>query len=135
MDSTVDVYGQAFADQMRAQLVEQRDHLIRQNRDTLHNLMDQERVRGDSLDESTQEQNTSTQLRFRDRESLLLHKINDAIERLDDNIYGECESCGVWIGQRRLQARPTATLCIDCKEEEEQQQKRYQYRQGVFDDM
>ena len=110
MNSTLEAYGQSFVDDIRAQLIQERDQLIRQNRETLHDMMGQERVRGDSLDESSQEQNTSTQLRFRDRESILLHKINEAIERLDDEVYGECDSCGEWIRAKRLIARPTASL-------------------------
>jgi len=50
-----------------------------------------------------------------DRERKLLKKINETIEKIDDDDYGFCEACGVEIGIRRLEARPTATLCVDCK--------------------
>jgi len=59
------------------------------------------------------------ELRNRDRERKLIKKINETIARIDAGDYGYCESCGVEIGLERLQARPTATLCIDCKTLEE----------------
>ena len=55
------------------------------------------------------------QLRTRDRERKLLKKINETLEKIDEDDYGFCEACGVEIGIRRLEARPTATLCVDCK--------------------
>ena len=57
----------------------------------------------------------SLELRNRDRERKLLKKIDETILRINDNDYGWCESCGVEIGIKRLEARPTANLCIDCK--------------------
>ena len=59
------------------------------------------------------------ELRARDRERRLIHKIDLALGQLDEGTYGYCEACGEPIGARRLEARPTATLCIDCKEIEE----------------
>jgi DnaK suppressor protein len=59
------------------------------------------------------------ELRNRDRERKLIKKINETIAKIDSGDYGYCESCGVEIGLDRLQARPTATLCIDCKTLEE----------------
>jgi DnaK suppressor protein len=59
------------------------------------------------------------ELRNRDRERKLIKKINDTIAKIDSEDYGYCESCGVEIGLERLQARPTATLCIECKTLEE----------------
>jgi DnaK suppressor protein len=55
------------------------------------------------------------ELRTRDRERKLLKKIEEAIRNLDNEEFGYCEACGVEIGIKRLEARPTATLCIDCK--------------------
>ncbi|MGJ8526749.1 RNA polymerase-binding transcription factor DksA [Halomonadaceae bacterium LMG 33818] len=69
----------------------------------------------DPSDRATQEEGFSLELRTRDRERKLLRKINQTIERIDEDDYGFCEACGVEIGIRRLEARPTATLCVDCK--------------------
>jgi DnaK suppressor protein len=69
----------------------------------------------DPADRATQEEGFSLELRTRDRERKLLKKINETIEKIDEDDYGFCEACGVEIGIRRLEARPTATLCVDCK--------------------
>ena len=63
------------------------------------------------------------ELRNRDRERKLIKKIDETIARIDSGDYGYCESCGIEIGLRRLEARPTATLCIDCKTLEEIREK------------
>ena len=77
----------------------------------------------DPNDRATQETDFSLELRTRDRERKLIKKIDEALDRLIDGEYGYCESCGVEIGIRRLEARPTATLCIDCKTLEEIREK------------
>ena len=69
----------------------------------------------DPNDRASQEEEFSLELRARDRERKLIKKINESLRMLDNHEYGYCESCGVEIGVRRLEARPTATLCIDCK--------------------
>lgn len=73
----------------------------------------------DPNDRATQESDMGMELRTRDRERKLLTKIGKALKKLDDHEYGYCESCGVEIGIRRLEARPTADLCIDCKTRQE----------------
>src|SRR3990167_1482037 len=80
----------------------------------------------DPNDRATQEEDFRLELRTRDRERKLLKKIEDSLELIREKAYGYCEVCGVEIGLRRLEARPTATLCIDCKtlaEIKEKQQK------------
>lgn len=77
----------------------------------------------DPNDRASQEEEFSIELRTRDRESKLLRKITKALRRLDNDDYGYCDSCGVEIGLRRLEARPTAELCIECKELEEKREK------------
>lgn len=80
----------------------------------------------DPNDRASQEEDFRLELRTRDRERKLLKKIEESIEMLQEKDYGYCEVCGVEIGLRRLEARPTATLCIDCKtldEIREKQQK------------
>lgn len=69
----------------------------------------------DPSDRATQEEEFSLELRTRDRERKLIKKIDKTIDAIEQDDYGFCESCGVEIGIRRLEARPTATLCIDCK--------------------
>lgn len=77
----------------------------------------------DSADRATQEEGFSLELRERDRERKLIRKIDQAIGRLDNAEYGYCKLCGVEIGIRRLEARPTATMCIDCKTFDEIKEK------------
>jgi len=69
----------------------------------------------DPADRASQEEEFSIELRSRDRERRLIKKIEDGLERLSDPDFGYCEACGIEIGLRRLEARPTASLCIDCK--------------------
>ena len=69
----------------------------------------------DPNDRASQEEEFSLELRARDRERKLTKKINDTLEMIENDEYGYCDACGVDIGIRRLEARPTATLCIDCK--------------------
>jgi DnaK suppressor protein len=74
----------------------------------------------DPNDRATQESDMGMELRTRERERKLLNKIDKTLKKLDENEYGYCESCGVEIGIRRLEARPTADLCIDCKTRQEE---------------
>lgn len=69
----------------------------------------------DPNDRASQETDMSLELRSRDREGKLIKKIDEALKRVDDGDYGYCESCGIDIGVQRLEARPTADQCIDCK--------------------
>ena len=73
----------------------------------------------DESDRATHEEEFTLELRTRERERKLLSKINESIEDLKSNDYGYCASCGIEIGIRRLESRPTATRCIDCKTIEE----------------
>lgn len=82
---------------------------------TVHHLKEEANNFADPSDRATQEEEFGIELRTRDRERKLIKKIDDAIERIEQDDYGFCDSCGIEIGIRRLEARPTATLCIDCK--------------------
>jgi len=73
----------------------------------------------DESDRATHEEEFTLELRTRERERKLLSKINESVEDLKSDDYGYCASCGIEIGIRRLEARPTATRCIDCKTIEE----------------
>jgi DnaK suppressor protein len=82
---------------------------------TVHTMQDEATIFADPNDRASQESDMSLELRNRDRERKLIKKIDETISRIDAGEYGYCESCGVEIGLKRLEARPTATLCIDCK--------------------
>jgi DnaK suppressor protein len=90
---------------------------------TVHHMQDEAANFPDPNDRATQESEFSLELRTRDRERKLIKKIDSTLEKLDNHEYGYCESCGVEIGIRRLEARPTATLCIDCKTLDEIREK------------
>jgi DnaK suppressor protein len=82
---------------------------------TVHHMQDEAANFPDPSDRATQESEFSLELRTRDRERKLIKKIDESLRAIENDDYGFCESCGVEIGIRRLEARPTATLCIDCK--------------------
>jgi DnaK suppressor protein len=86
---------------------------------TVHTMQDEATIFADPNDRASQESDMALELRNRDRERKLIKKIEETIAKIDAGDYGYCESCGVEIGLKRLEARPTATLCIDCKELDE----------------
>jgi len=90
---------------------------------TVHHMKDEAANFPDPNDRATQESEFSLELRTRDRERKLIKKIDEALATVESGDYGYCESCGVEIGIRRLEARPTATLCIDCKTLDEIREK------------
>ena len=112
-------------EKLRTVLLQERSRLIKNAQEVLSFSMQRDRdlVGRDSLDESTEEELFSTELRLRDREKWLLGKINGALERLDAGTIDQCEDCGENIAFRRLVARPVTTLCIDCKEEREREEQ------------
>jgi DnaK suppressor protein len=90
---------------------------------TVHTMQDEATIFADPNDRASQESDMALELRNRDRERKLIKKIEETISKIDAGEYGYCESCGIEIGLRRLEARPTATLCIDCKTLEEIREK------------
>ena len=90
---------------------------------TVHHMQDEAANFPDPNDRATQESEFSLELRTRDRERKLIKKIDESLANLDASEYGFCDSCGVEIGIRRLEARPTATQCIDCKQLDEIREK------------
>jgi DnaK suppressor protein len=86
-------------------------------------MQDEATVFADPNDRASQESDIALELRNRDRERKLIKKITETIARIDAEDYGYCDSCGAEIGLQRLQARPTATLCIDCKTLEEMRER------------
>lgn len=92
----------------KAELVSEADR-------TIHSMQDDSTALPDVNDRATQEEEFAIELRTRDRERKLIRKIEQSLEDITAGDYGFCEECGTEIGLRRLEARPTATLCIDCK--------------------
>ncbi len=90
---------------------------------TVHTMQDEATVFADPNDRASQESDMSLELRNRDRERKLIKKIDEMLAKIDSGDYGFCEKCGVEIGLSRLEARPTATLCIDCKTLDEIREK------------
>ncbi|EPJ49841.1 MAG: DnaK suppressor protein [Osedax symbiont Rs2] len=82
---------------------------------TITHLQEEVSSYADPNDRASQEEEFSLELRTRDRERKLIKKINEAMDSIDEDEFGFCEECDIEIGIRRLEARPTATLCIDCK--------------------
>lgn len=102
-------------DHFRAILKAWRDELYDDTSRTVHNMQDEASNLPDPNDRASQETDRSLELRTRDRERKLIKKIDESLGMIDAHDYGYCETCGVEIGIRRLEARPTATQCIDCK--------------------
>lgn len=90
---------------------------------TVHTMQDEATVFADPNDRATQESDVSLELRNRDRERKLIKKIDEMLAKIDAGDYGYCDKCGIEIGLDRLEARPTATLCIDCKTLDEIREK------------
>ena len=107
-------------------LFQERQRLMRNAQRTLTEEMtvDQEDL-ADEMDLASADYNQNLSFRLRGRERHLLVKIEEALERLEDGTYWECEECEAWIGFRRLRARPVTTLCILCKEKQEHRERAY----------
>lgn len=90
---------------------------------TMSHLKDEAANYPDPADRATQEEEFSLELRTRDRERKLIRKIDQTLERIENDDYGFCDSCGIEVGIRRLEARPTANLCVDCKTLDEIREK------------
>ena len=90
---------------------------------TVHTMQDEATVFADPNDRASQESDIALELRNRDRERKLIKKIDETVLKIEADDYGFCESCGAEIGLKRLEARPTATLCIDCKTLEEMRER------------
>jgi len=101
---------------LRKQIMEEADRTVGHMKDDLVNY-------ADPNDRASQEEEFRLELRARDRERKLLKKIEESLQLLTNKEYGYCEVCGIEIGLRRLEARPTATLCIDCKTLDEIREK------------
>jgi len=105
-------------------LVARRHELLEEAGRTVGGMTDSRDDLPDPTDRASLESNRNAVLRIRDRERKLLAKIDDALRRIEDGTYGLCEWCSGAIGLDRLKARPVTTLCIDCKSEQEAQERR-----------
>ena len=102
-------------DHFRGILLNWRGELVDEVSRTVSHMKDEAANFPDPADRATQEEEFSLELRTRDRERKLIKKIDSTLDRLQNDDYGYCDACGIEIGIQRLEARPTATLCIDCK--------------------
>ena len=111
MNDEFDGYSSDFLEARRGQLLDLRAEITGRSRETLQQIMDQEREVGDSVDTSNEEQDTSTMLRLQDREASLLTEIEAALRRFEDDEYGECVECGDYINPRRLAPDLLTSTC------------------------
>jgi len=116
MNARMRTHFRKMLEQLKGELSEEIDR-------TVHTMQDEATVFADPNDRASQESDMALELRNRDRERKLIKKIDETIGRIDASEYGYCDSCGVEIGLKRLEARPTATLCIDCKTLDELREK------------
>ncbi len=114
---------QNVLDDFQKQLIKKREDILREAERTLAELTDQSGNIPDPNDRASAESGRSFELRIRQREQKLLSKIEEALQRIEDGEFGECESCGELIGLKRLEARPVTTLCIECKTAQESKEK------------
>jgi len=113
----------ALLQEFRTLLQSQMAELLQDAGRTVSDMTEENINFPDPTDRASLESDRNFELRIRDRERMLINKIRQAIERIEDGTFGECESCEEEIGADRLRARPVTTLCIDCKTEQERQEK------------
>ena len=109
----------------RRKLLDWKEELLENSRDTLTHLKEENWNEPDLNDRATIETDTGIELRTRDRYRKLIDKIEEALERIAKNEYGYCEETGEEIGIKRLEARPVATLCIEAQERHENYEKQH----------
>ena len=110
-------------EEFRSLLQSQMDELLSDAGKTVSDMTEEKTNFPDPTDRASLESDRNFELRIRDRERKLINKIRQALERIEDGTFGQCESCEEEIGTERLRARPVTTLCIDCKTEQERQEK------------
>ena len=129
-----------FDDEFLAEIRGKLETMRRQLHESAHEALESMRDdsyppnAGDSVDISNSEMTRSTQLRLKDREKALLYKVDEAIERFEGGDFGYCTSCGDAIARKRLLARPVTTMCIQCKEEEELEERKNSVTRTSFDE-
>ena len=106
-----------------AVLIDWREHLKEEMQKTFDHLKNKGESYADPIDRASQEEEFAFELRTRDRERKLISKIAMSLDQIKQDDYGYCYACGIEIGVKRLEARPTATHCIDCKTLDEIKEK------------
>ncbi|WAC25908.1 MULTISPECIES: RNA polymerase-binding protein DksA [unclassified Ancylobacter] len=109
----------------RQKLLAWKDDILREARETLQHLQDENQNHPDIADRASSETDRAIELRARDRQRKLIAKIDSALERIDDGSYGYCEETGEPISLKRLEARPIATLSIEAQERHERRERVY----------
>ncbi|UCD72315.1 MAG: RNA polymerase-binding protein DksA [Syntrophobacterales bacterium] len=100
------------------------EELLMEAEKTKHTVKGAEELSSDPIDQASDQLDRDFLLRLRDRESKLMAKIKGSLEKIENGTFGVCEECGEAISLKRLRARPMATLCIDCKHEQEASEKK-----------
>ena len=113
----------AMKKHFNAVLIEWREHLREEMQKTFDHLKNKGESYADPIDRASQEEEFAFELRTRDRERKLINKIASSLDQIKQDDYGYCYACGIEIGVKRLEARPTATHCIDCKTLDEIKEK------------
>lgn len=109
----------------RRRLIQWKEEILRETRETLHNLAQESLTQADLADRASTEAERANELRARDRQRKLIAKIDSALRRIDEGTYGFCEDSGDPITLRRLEARPIATLSIEAQERHEKRERIY----------
>jgi len=112
-------------DYFRQKLLAWKDDILREAKETLQHLQDENQNHPDFADRASSETDRAIELRARDRQRKLIAKIEDALTRIDDGTYGYCEETGEPIAIKRLEARPIATLSIEAQERHERRERVY----------
>jgi DnaK suppressor protein len=112
-------------DYFRVKLVEWREDILKEAKETLQHLQDESQNHPDLADRASSETDRAIELRARDRQRKLIAKIDAALARIDDGTYGYCEETGEPISIKRLEARPIATLSIEAQERHERRERVY----------
>jgi DnaK suppressor protein len=112
-------------DYFRSKLLAWKDDILREAKETLQHLQDENQNHPDFADRASSETDRAIELRARDRQRKLIAKIDDALTRIDDGTYGYCEETGEPISIKRLEARPIATLSIEAQERHERRERVY----------
>ena len=109
----------------RRKLSSWKDDILRESKETINHLQDENHVLPDVADRASSETDRSLELRTRDRQRKLISKIDSALKRIEDGSYGYCEETGDPISLKRLDARPIATLSIEAQERHERRERVY----------
>jgi DnaK suppressor protein len=112
-------------DYFRQKLVAWKEDILREAKETLQHLQDENQNHPDFADRASSETDRAIELRARDRQRKLISKIDDALSRIDEGTYGFCEETGEPISIKRLEARPIATLSIEAQERHERRERVY----------